>query len=317
MIKILNSIEEIGQYRLPFLVYTPRSRGAYDISVRIHDQKWPTLRFRVKISGKEIRVKQFFLDWFFPGFPKSLLSDFASGYSQIRSRQDENYIMFLGKNYRKYNGASAWVKGTTIEMDSSSGVSDDEYEKLLIDLLSSGPDPGRLEKFQFPDRSHFAKGYGSEWYEDRRIARLDWRRTAQFSLSINGRKFLASGMGYINAEGRHHEIFIFQEDQFTRAIWIEVTSVDIKIDHAFYDVRKGEGFFDTELQLAEDRGILVFRKPLGPAVIRIDLDSLVLTAGFSPGMNLQDVSSFLSDLKNINGILNGISESVPHDVANL
>lgn len=317
MIKILKSLQEIEQFCLPFLTYTPKTREAYDISVRIHDRKWPTLRYSVKLSGKEIRVKQFFMDWFFPGFPKSLLKDFASGYSNIRSRTVRDYSLFLGRNYRKKDAASAWLHGTTVEMESHSNVSDDEYENLLLDITASPPNPGRLIKYQFPDRSHFAKGYEGDWYEDQRVGRLAWRRTGKDSLTINNHRFQASGLGYAQVNGNTHEILLFQEDDYSRAIWIELTTKEIGLEHAVYDVRKGEGFFDTEVKLAEDKGILVFRKPLGPAVVRVDLASHILTSGFSPGLGLEDLSAFISSLNEIIATIGRINESTPHNDAKL
>lgn len=317
MIKVLKSIQEVGQHNLPFLAYAPESREIFDISVRIHDEKWPTLRYRVKLYGKEVRVKQFFLDWFFPGFPKSLLKDFSSGFSTIRSREVGSFTLFLGRNYRKRDSACAWIHGTMVEMDSANAVSDDEYETLLVDMLSSQPDPGRLEHYQFPDRSHFAKGYTGEWYEDQRIMRLTWRRTGEFFLDIRGRKFISSGMGYADVKGKSHAIYVFQEGSYSRAIWIELTSQGIDLAHAVYDVRKGEGLFDTELQLADQKGLLVFRKPAGPAVLKMNLEKLWLTAGFSPGVDLQDLSAFMNGLQDIMKAIAAINEATPHRDANL
>lgn len=315
MIRVLKSFDEIGQYRLPFLTYVPMNHETYDISVRIHDQKWPTLRYHVKLSGKTIRIKEFFLDWFFPGFPKSMLKDFSSGYSIIRSREVGENLLFLGKNYRNHDAASFWVRGTMIEMDSNHTVSDDEYEKLTVDLLSSRPDPSRLEKFQFPDRSHFSKGFTSDWYEDQRISRLSWRRTEQVKLPIANGTLSSSGVGFIHIDGGMQEIFVFQANGYSRAIWIEISTKDIKLDHAFYDVRKGTGLFDTELELAEGKGLLVFRKPSGPAVVKIIIGATILTAGFSPGLDLHDVSSFLSKLDDIIALLQQIMDSFPHEEA--
>ncbi len=317
MIKVLKTFDELIQYRLPFLAYTPQAHEAYDISVRIHDLKWPTLRYRVRLGGREIRLKQFFLDWFFPGFPKSMLSDFSAGYSDIRSRQVNGYILFLGKNYRKNHAASAWIHGTTVEMDSPSTISDEEYENLLLDILEKQPDPSSLSKYQFPDRSHFAGGYGSQWYEDRRIARLNWRRTPSNSLVVNNLEYKASGLGYIDVEGKAQEIYLFQEGNYSKAIWIEKASKGIAMDHAIYDVRKGKGLFDTEVKLAGNLGLLVFRRPSGPGVLKADMGSFVLTAGFSPGIVLEDISSFVSNLDGILVTLKETSESVPHEDANL
>lgn len=317
MIKILGSLEEAGKYRLPFLVYKPKAREPYDISVRIHDLKWPSLRYCLRIGGKEVRIKQFFLDWFFPGFPKSMLKDFSSGYSMIRSREVRGYVLFLGRNYRNHDSATIWIHGTMIEMDSSSVVSDDEYERIALDLISDSPDPSVLSKFQFPDRSHFSKGYESQWYEDNRIARLSWRRTDRYSIDLNGRKLVSDGLGYFRVADKIHEIFIFQENNYHRGLWIEVTSNDISLDHAVYDVRKGEGLFDSEIKLADNSGTLIFRKPIGPAVVKMIVDSFVVTAGFSPGTILEEVSAFISRISDILDLLKNINDTVRQADANL
>ncbi len=316
MIKILSSIEEAERYKLPFLIFKPTIRKAYDISARIHDLRWPTVRYCVRIAGKEVRIKQFFLDWFFPGFPKSMLKDFSSGYSTIRSREVDDYILFLGKNYRKHDSASIWIHGTMIEMDSVSTVSDDEYEKLVMDLLSDAPNPDSLKKYQFPDRSHFVSGYETQWYEEMRISRLNWRRTGPYVMEIKGKKYVSSGFGYLYVQGKTHEIFIFQENEYFRSIWIEVTSEGIELEHSFYDVRKGNGLFDTEIKLADNLGTLVFRNPSGPGVIKIRQNSSVLTVGFSPGIKLDEISAFISGVNDIAKLLAEIRGSAPHLDAN-
>ena len=77
-------------------------------------------------------------------------------------------------------------------------------------------------------------------------------------------------------------------------------------------MRKGAGLFDTELELADGKGLLIFRKPSGPAVIKINIGSIIMTAGFSPGLDLHDISSFLSKLDEIIALLERIMNSIPH-----
>ena len=62
----VSDLEEL-QEKTPFLIYVPDKIEVSNVTYRRNGTKWATLRFECTIEGEKIRVKEFFLDWFYPG----------------------------------------------------------------------------------------------------------------------------------------------------------------------------------------------------------------------------------------------------------
>ena len=74
MILELDSFGDIPVNSMPFIPIVPENIRASSLGLRIRDEKWPTLRYFIDYGNHRIRIKEFFMDWFFTGFPKSLMS---------------------------------------------------------------------------------------------------------------------------------------------------------------------------------------------------------------------------------------------------
>lgn len=290
MIHRLSDFSDLAGYDLPFPLIRPEKLKYRDISLRIDDEKWTTLRFIVKYKGKTFRVKEFFLDWFFTGFPKSLLKDFSSTYSSVRDITVHGFRIFCGKNYRRNDSASAYIYGTQVEIDSAEESDLDDFEAIFLDMLKDLPDPGKLSHMQFPERSHFARGYRSTWYEEERISRLNWYRTPRDMFQMPGHSVRACGIGLLKRNPMEQIILILEENQWKNVIWIESVEKNTELEHAFYRIRTGDGFYDFSSS-ADDRNMtLIFRRNSGPGIVRMETGDRIFTVGFSPGFSLEDMT---------------------------
>ncbi len=92
-----------------FVRYVPLTLKSSDATYRKGEFKWPTFRYIRNLDGRKFRVKEFFLDWFSLGFPKSLISNLTRTFSEIESVQSGDCVFFIGKNYRGMESASSYI----------------------------------------------------------------------------------------------------------------------------------------------------------------------------------------------------------------
>lgn len=290
MIQKISDFSEVPIYRLPFMVLSPSKLEFKELSVRIDDEKWPTVRFKLISGNKEFRVKEFFMDWFFTGFPKSIMKDFSSSYSEVQSFTVGDTVIFYGKNYKGLDSITGYFHGTHLEVESNSHASEGEFKVVVSDLLSRDPDFSLTEKMQFPDRSHSSKGFYGEWFENRRISRLNWLRTSNGEYKLHNHRLKASGIGYINSGNMKQVILILEEDNYLRNIWYEIADRGIPIENAVYDMRQGTGFYTKKTESKD--GSIIYRDPCGPGILRIEDGTNIVTVGFSPSFSYADIIGF-------------------------
>lgn len=307
MIEHYGNFSDLPYSRLPFIVLRPSTLQYRELSVRIDDEKWPTVRFYLISNHKEFRVKQFFMDWFFTGFPKSLLRDFSSSFSKVRNLLVGGTDFFFGKNYHGLDSTSGYYRGTQIEVECKQEATQEEFKAVLEDLLKEIKPSRGLEELQFPDRSFFSKGNSSQWFEDERVNRLNWMRTKREKFTLSGHSLHTSGMGHIVVKGKEQSILVLEENGFENAIWVEITHREIDLENAYYNVRRGENFYDTSEKLPD--GTIIFRTPTGPGILRLEMNEDILTIGFSPGFSLEDIHQFHLKLENFCFLLNKIKET--------
>ena len=114
-----------------------------------------------------------------------------------------------------------------------------------------------------------------------------------------GHELKGSGYGSITLNGKSSSIFILQEKNYLRSVWIEVTDQGIELDHAFYRIRQGKNIFNVFIR-EDSKGLkLVMREPNGPAVFSILHDGKQFTVGISPGFIRHFVDALISDISNI------------------
>lgn len=284
------NFSEIPKERFPFPIYRANDLPFKELTLRTNDAKWPTVRFFVESRGKKFRIKEFFMDWFFTGFPKSLFKDFSSSYSEVKDLVIDHTVFYYGKNYHGLDSVSGFRFGTQLEVECKISASPEDFIEVIEDLLETRPEISHLRGKQFPDRSHSAKGYESDWYENKRVSRLNWYRTGMKEFIFSGHRMTTSGIGTMAVEDKSHTILILEENGFESAIWAEKTDRDIEISNATYNFRKGTGFYNSFKQTPE--GKLLFREPNGPGILRVEMDQVVWTVGFSPGFSIDEIRAF-------------------------
>ncbi|MGC8506430.1 MAG: hypothetical protein ACP5NK_06985 [Thermoplasmata archaeon] len=293
---------------MPFVRYIPETLAPLEISYRGGQVKWPTFRYFVNIGDRRYRVKQFFLDWFYPGFPKSLMSSFMGTFSEIRSMISGDRIFFTGKDYRGRNAASSFINGTQVEVEATGESEEEDFSRIFSDLKPVRDDVIRLRGSTFRERSYFASGRSGTWFEDQRISRLHWIDHIDASFELNGKNYELSSTGVMLSEGRiGHCIMVFEGDSFERAGWIDVARKDSEIPYGYYEFRDEEGMFDH--RDLSDISVLL-RSPSGPGIVRWSDSEMLYTMSISPLLNFPDADEMKRFPAKTHGIIKDVLEQV-------
>ncbi len=289
----LDSFNEIDELFLPFVRIEPRDLNPISISFRAEGEKWASLRFFIEIDGESYRVKEFLLDWFFLGFPKSLMRDFANTYSDITEFEVNGIPVFQGKDYKGLNALSSFVHGTQVEIETTS-TDQARLNEVFADLFPDAADLERLSEWQFPDRSFLARVKRRDWFEEERVSRMHWQRSDSGCTDIDGTVLHPSGSGVLSIGSLEHQIMILEENDYSRCVWIETVDRGISISHPFYTLRNGKYLYNTFSRENEIGGRLeLSRKEYGPWLIQFISGEEVQTFAFSPGFKLQDVQKIV------------------------
>jgi len=282
-IRKVESVSEILD-EIPFIPFIPRNFEMFNCTLRVEGKKWSTLRFEAVIDGEKVRVKEFFLDWFYQGFPKSLMDSFISTYSAVDSFRNNDFIFFLGKDYRGMHASSAFLLGTQLEIE---GESRSSVVEMSMDLNPVG-NSGRFKRLPFYVRSFFARGGIPEWFEERRIASLNWGPLGdEYSMG----NLRGDSQGTFTAGGKNvHKISILSEDYMKRVVWVDCS---LDSEERAYRLRKGGNFFNRYL---ETKGLLAFREPDGPSIFQSHEEGSIITVSFSPLYSLDEVMDIIGDL---------------------
>ncbi|MEM3676428.1 MAG: hypothetical protein QXV22_05165, partial [Thermoplasmataceae archaeon] len=191
-------------YDTPFVRFLPSTLSFSDCSVRPAGQRWATLRYHIDLEPGRFRVKEFFMDWFFPGFPKCLLKDFSSSYSEVQTVVEQGRVGFMGLNYRGKLSLSATILGTQVEIEAPSASEGEEgLRKIFRDLKPSTSDTKRLLGVPYAERSFFTHNPPAGWYEDERISRLKWESFRLNLTSPRGDIFNVASLGILHSDPDH------------------------------------------------------------------------------------------------------------------
>ena len=275
------------QEETPFLIFVPGNLEIRNVTYRTGGRKWPTLRYECIIDGEKIRVKEFFLDWFYPGFPKSLMQSFVSSYSMVDSIPMKDWVIFTGKNYKGKEASSSFSLGTQIEVE---GESRKNVNKLSETMFAPFPDE-RFKRFPFYRRSFFANKGEPEWFEERRISNLDWKPPkSDFCVG----DLCMDSVGVFSKDGSILEtIFAFSEEYYRRASWVDIARPTEHADHLIYDLRNSGNFFD---EFEKGDPTFAFKKEQGPAIARSKFGEYVVTVSLSPLFSFSEAKGIVRDL---------------------
>ena len=279
-----------------------------EISYRGDQVKWPTFRYFVKIEDRKYRVKEFFLDWFYPGFPKSLMSTFMGTFSEIHSMRTGDRIFFTGKDYRGRNAASSFIKGTQVEVEALDELREEDFSWIFSDLRPVRVDEIRLRGSTFRERSYFASGHRGEWFEDNRISRLHWIDHIDASFDLCGKDYRLSSAGVLLSGSRiTHCILVIEGGSFERAGWIDVVRKDSRIPYGYYEFRNEDGMFDY--RDISDISVLM-RRPSGPGMVRWSDSEMLYTTSISPLVDFPDAEKMKKIPEKIHGKIKDVLEQV-------
>ncbi len=253
--------------RSNFNFYLPQSCELNDFSFREEGEKWSTLRFVCDYKGIKYRFKEFFLDWFYTGYPKSLMKNFMETYSRIIFKKIGEFNVFFGLDYKNLHAASIYHKGTQIEIEALNNYKMEDFEALISEL--SEYENEKLINSPFHIRSFHARSKKWDWFEEKRIALANWHllpdKFGPYNVSIGELR---------DTKGRI-EFFIFSNADFSDVMWLEMVDTNIGIENAYYKFRKVTGIYNEIFE----SGLTVFgiRNPLGPAIMQIRSEDKVIT----------------------------------------
>jgi hypothetical protein len=276
------------QERTPFLIHLPHELELRNVTYRNEGRKWATLRFECAVDGESLRVKEFFLDWFYPGFPKSLMNSFISSYSSVDSAVMGDGVIFYGKNYKGKDASSAFSLGTQIEVEGENKLN----VKKLSELMHAPFDNERFRNYPFYKRSFFANNGKPEWFEEERITNLSWKAPS--------RKFCVGGLCLDSVGNRTRDgsllqaILVFSEEYYRRAAWVDIARMSSGEKHLVYEFRKGGNFFD---EFEEGDVSLAYRRDTGLSIARFTLGPSLVTISLSPLFQMSEVKSVIRHLK--------------------
>lgn len=282
----VHDVEKL-QKKTPFLIFVPDGLEIRNMTYRLEGRRWATLRYECIIEGEKLRVKEFFLDWFYPGFPKSLMESFVSSYSVIDSITMKEWVVFLGKNYKGKEASSSFSLGTQIEVE---GGSKKNVSKINEAMFAPFLDE-RFKRFPFYRRSFFANKGEPEWFEEKRIRNLKWK-APKADFCVGGLCMDSVGIFKMN-DTAIETIFTFSEDYYRRAAWVDIANPIGQAEHLVYDLRKGGNFFE-EFETGEQT--FAFRKEHGPSIARSKFGEYVVSVSLSPLFGLSEAKSKVREL---------------------
>ena len=296
MFKKINDRDDLNNITLPFATILPDLELS-NISIRVDSEKWDTLRFEVETNNQRIRIKEFFMDGFYPSFPKSLLKTFSLPYAPLSISSimlnGITYPVFFGVDYSGAMAASTWISGTILEIRSmpDSGQNFIDTTMNILSQLQIGKFPERKD---FISRSYYAgKKRKYSWFEEERIGRMSWGSSGN-SLSGNFlKKFNCISTGTFNGI---HKIIILSTENLNSEIWIDLFRVGASLKNGFYH-------FDEDNMgiLNENQGIDQFRifsgSKFGPWLLRKVYPNIIATVGVSSGIQIDDIVSLIKDIE--------------------
>ncbi len=274
---------EIEDYiqKANFDFFIPSVCKPYNISFRGEGEKWSTLWFKCDYEGGTYRFKEFFMDWFYQGFPKSMMSSFVETYSSIQSGKIGKIVFHKGKDYKGLDSISAFCDGTQIEIEyTGPGTIKEDIIRDIIQIKNP-----LMEGKAFHERSFHARTGKWDWFEERRIAISKWRGE---KIEDDNCPIVSYGM----LEDILH-IFVFTDNKFSKVFWMDIADVGHQNEHLFYKFRKNLGIYNIIFQMK--KGVIGLRGPYGPVLLQINGRDKILT--FTSNLYL-DLESFIKEFNN-------------------
>ena len=285
------SIIELQNMSLTFTPFIPSDIEVKNLTYRDEGERWSSLRYLCRFKGADLRIKIFFMDWFFTGFPKCLMKSFRETYSDTEILKSKNGIAFSGKNYRGRDSATFYSNGSTVEIESFNPFSPSDFVEFINNLnlmKTRKPAPGDLSFFQ---RSFACRGKPTGWFEEERVRRLSWTLESK-EFSYDGIRFSNTGTGTLPSDADEHWISVFEDLERDHAIWIEYLRNGSKLKYGKYGLAGSSNFF-TAMPAIGPNIIGLNAGNHGPLVLQAQLQHGTLTVAFSPDIPQDFLQEFM------------------------
>ena len=290
MITQLRGVNDLPSPYLGFQQFLPSSQYIIsNLSVRHDDSKWPTLRFEFsgEVSG---RIKEFFLDWFYYGFPKNMMSSLVDSYSEVHVISG-NPDFFYGRDYKGMTSATAFINGTCLEVEFFTGE-DKGIKRFMSSLRRVGDLHISEPECRFHRLGFHASGHTGEWFEDMRIARLSWD-SLYSGITIGSNYLQGSSTGVFHDKGRTvHRYSIFQEGCFERAVTLDLWDRFSDIEFLGYKLRSGGNMLKRAGRTVDGSPILSLTGS-GPAIAGVRTEEIEGAVAFSLGFSVTEIKKFM------------------------
>ncbi|MCL4345707.1 MAG: hypothetical protein M1496_05020 [Candidatus Thermoplasmatota archaeon] len=277
--------EEINKYELPFVPYLfPENNGR--VKLRIDDVRHITLVQDLELGGMKISVKEFFLDWFYSGFPKNLMKTSSEPYSNLWRTMvminGRNIPAFFGKDYKGRFAASFNKGGLNIEIRSDSDFS--EIARDLIERINPRP----VNK-KFLELSYYINNQGWRWFEEERIGRMKWNPLLNERL----------GDYYGDSHGNFQDMHAIRIYRNTDGdyLWVDQAMKGTGIKNLYYRFDVNGTLFSDVSEMNNWKVFLL--SEYGPAILRSETGKLVNTVTL-PYIEMGDVWKYIDLIEKLN-----------------
>ena len=197
------SEQELKSLVLPFNVYLPEKRHD-KITLRMSYYRHPTLK--IWFPEEQITIKEFFMDWFYYGFPKNHMKSSNEYFGKETIQEIEidgiKRTLFTGIDYENSYSSCLFLNGTCLEIRHNRSSLED-----VIEIIKTLKEVNSSKKSNFLSRSFYANPPGEVfWFEETRISRIKWKTINDQSI-FDSRSF---DLGFLNND---QKLIIFENSQ--------------------------------------------------------------------------------------------------------
>lgn len=290
MIKEVNE-SDLKNYELPFVPYIFPFKDS-KFSLRHDEKNHFSLVQNFSYGNLKLSVKEFFMDWFYSGFPKNLMKTSSETYSNIWRTHivvgGKKYPLFYGKDYRGRFAASIYCHGLSLEMRSDEDFSE-EVKDLFLDF-----DPVPISS-RFYQLSYYINRRAWRWFEEERIGRMEWSDLDNARIG----DYYGDSKGNFN---NIHKIEIYRNVKGDH-LWLDMAVKGTGVKNLYYRFEENGKLFSEVTSINNWRVYLV--SEFGPAILRCEDDKIVTTVTL-PYIEFGDVWKYMDIIEKLN-LINKLS----------
>ncbi len=279
------SPHDFNDFKLPFEPYLFPYEDS-KIFLRKDDARHITVVQNFSYENINFSAKEFFMDWYYYGFPKNLMKNSSETYSNIWRNHVEingkNYPIFYGKDYRDRFAASISSGGVTVELRSNS-----DFSEMLNDIFRNFKI--RNSDKRFYELSHYIKRDSWRWFEEERIGRMSWSPMNNVRIG----DYYGDSHGNFN---NIHEIEIYR-NIYGDYLWLDYALKNTGLKNLYYRFN-GHGNLFSEITRINDWNVFLASE-FGPAILRYENEKKVFVVSL-PFVEFGDVWKYMDIIEKLN-----------------